>query len=207
MPQKRRPEKIFLTLIAVLGWFALIAQFYVIIENRTMSIAATIIMYFSFFTILTNLIVAIASTCIVLTPHHFFAKPATLTAITVYILIVGIVYNIILRFLWNPMGLQRVADELLHTVVPVLFLLFWILFVKKNDLKWKNAFFWLLYPALYSVYILIRGEFTKLYPYPFVDINKIGYEKALTNASGIFIAFLTLSLLLIAIGKMSPKKP
>ena len=96
--------------IVSLGWFALIAQFYLIIVNRTASIPETIIRYFSFFTILTNLLVAVCFTSFLNKKQKssaFFSKITTLTAITVYILIVGIVYNVILRFLWKPEGCKK----------------------------------------------------------------------------------------------------
>ena len=58
----------FLILIAIAGWFALASQLYLIIQNRVVSVAETIIRYFSFFTILTNLIVAICVTVLLLKP-------------------------------------------------------------------------------------------------------------------------------------------
>ena len=124
-----RLQKTFLIILAVCGWFALIAQFYLIMVNRVASIPETIIRYFSFFTILTNLIVAVCCTVILLKPSSstgkFFSRPTILTAIVVYITVVGIVYNTVLRFLWNPQGLQLIVDELLHSVIPLLFIILW----------------------------------------------------------------------------------
>ncbi|HMI79175.1 MAG TPA: hypothetical protein VK484_10285 [Ferruginibacter sp.] len=60
-----KPTKIpafYLASIAAAGWFALIGQFYLIIENRVASLAETITRYFGFFTILTNIIVAVCVT-------------------------------------------------------------------------------------------------------------------------------------------------
>ena len=37
-----------------------------------------------------------------------------------YIAIVGITYSLLLRHMWNPQGTQKIADVLLHDVVPVL---------------------------------------------------------------------------------------
>jgi len=54
--------KIFLIVLFVSGWFSLIAQFYLIIINRTTSVGETIIRYFNFFTILTNILVALCAT-------------------------------------------------------------------------------------------------------------------------------------------------
>ena len=190
--------------IVSLGWFALIAQFYLIVINRTASIPETIIRYFSFFTILTNLLVAVCFTSLLIKkqkPSTFFSKITTLTAITVYILIVGIVYNAILRFLWNPEGLQKVVDELLHTVIPVLCLIFWWKYVRSQKMKWNHAYVWLIYPLLYILYILIRGAVSGFYPYPFIDVTTLGYEKVLINSGLIAAAFLIISFILIAIGR------
>lgn len=194
-----------IVIIAVLGWFALTSQLYLIIENRMVSVPETIIRYFSFFTILTNLLVTVCVSFLFLKPCSkwdvFFENPVTLTAITVYIVIVGIVYNSILRFLWNPTGLQFVTDELLHTVIPVLFLILWILFVPKKELEYKNSLLWLVYPLLYLGWTFVHGEISGYYPYPFVNVAVLGYPKVLINCMGLFLAFLGLSLFLIAAGK------
>ncbi|HEY5406898.1 MAG TPA: Pr6Pr family membrane protein [Ginsengibacter sp.] len=199
--QYRKGAKLLLTVISLLGWFALIVQFYLIISNRVTSIPETIIRYFSFFTILTNLIVAICCTNLLTEGNSgmkiFFGKQTTLTAITVYITIVGLVYNLILRFLWKPEGLQWIVDELLHSVIPLLFIAFWLLFVAKGKLLWKSVLAWLLYPLIYLVFVLLRGIPSSFYPYPFIDVDKIGYYQTAINSSGMLLAFLAVSILFL----------
>ena len=195
----------YLAVMAVLGWFALLSQLYLIIKNSSISLQETIIHYFNFFTILCNLLVAVCVTILLLKPHtkwgNFFSKNTTLTAITVYIAIVGITYNSILRFLWQPQGLQFVTDELLHTAMPLLFILFWFLFVPKKGLQYKQFFPWLIFPSIYIIYTAIYGAVTGYYPYPFVDVTKFGYLKVMMNTVGLILAFSGLSLLLIAIAR------
>jgi len=141
-----KERNIYLLIGAILVWFAVVFQFFLIIINRVASLGETIVRFFSFFTILTNILVALCVSFLLLkpksTPGIFFSKTTSLTAVTVYITIVGIVYNIVLRFLWEPKGLQMVVDELLHTVIPVYFIIFWMKFVPKTRLKWKNVFPW-----------------------------------------------------------------
>ena len=196
-------------IIVILGWFALIAQFYLIILNRTVSVVETVIRYFSFFTILTNLLVALCFTFLMLNPKSkpgiFFSRITSLTAITVYILVVGMVYNLILRFLWAPKGLQLIVDELLHTVIPLLCVIFWWIYVRSKALKWKDAYPWLIYPLVYIFIILIRGAASGYYPYPFIDVNTIGYTKVFVNSGILAVCFLGISLLFIAIGRISKK--
>ncbi len=57
-----------LAILALFGWFALLSQFYLIIEGRVVPVPETIIRYFSFFTILTNLLVAVCATVLLLKP-------------------------------------------------------------------------------------------------------------------------------------------
>src|SRR5947207_3067437 len=125
------PKKIFWSNGAALGWISIIFQFYLIIANRTASLAAIITSFFGYFTILTNILAALCFTFLLLWPAskwgRFFARPAVQTAIAVYITVVGIIYNVILRFQWNPRELQYIVDELLHTVIPVLFIVYWFL--------------------------------------------------------------------------------
>lgn len=188
---------------AVIGWFAIVLQLYLIIENRVLSLSATLVQFFSFFTILTNILVAVSFSFLISRgANTFFKRPAVLTAVAVYILVVGVVYNLVLRQLWSPQGWQRVADELLHSVVPVFYLLFWVVFVNKNSLSYRDIRGWLLYPLIYLVYILCRGALTGLYPYPFVDAANIGYAKTFLNSGVVCVCFVLLSALFVAVGKL-----
>jgi hypothetical protein len=191
---------------AITAWFAIALQLYLIIVNRKMAFFPTIIAFFSYFTILTNILAAFCYTFQLIKPapglQRFFSESKTITAIAVYITVVGIVYNVILRYLWAPQGQQLLADELLHSFNPAFFVLYWLLFVPKRSLKWADAFPWLLYPFIYLLYIMLRGALSGLYPYPFIEVSKLGYPKVLMNSGILFIAFLLLSLLFIASGKL-----
>jgi hypothetical protein len=204
--QKNAFNKIFLTVIVIAGWVAILFQFYLIVLHRNLSIPGTIVQFFSYFTILTNIVVAVCCTLVLLKPTSrwgkFFSQPGVLTAVALYISVVGLVYNLVLRFLWAPQGLQKIVDELLHSVIPILFLIYWLLFVQKAALQWKNAFYWLLFPFIYSIYILCRGAFTGLYPYPFMDVVVLGYKQVLLNSGYLAGVFLLIAILFIGIGKM-----
>jgi hypothetical protein len=200
--------RIYIAIGAIIGWFAIILQLYLLIENRKLSLPGTIVQFFSYFTILTNILVALYFTVLLLKNRKEegrFTNPKATTAITIYITIVGIVYNLVLRFLWDPQGWQLVADELLHTVIPLLFLLYWFLFVKRRNLQWKDAFLWLIYPFVYLLYVFSRGAITGLYPYPFIDVPALGYNRVILNCGILFLAFFWLSLLFIAIGRKSKR--
>jgi len=191
------------TLAAAIGWCALGLQYWLVMTgdigpdpvNRTIN-------FFSYFTILTNIIAAVAMTASVLAPGSFFGRPSVRTAIATYIIVVAIVYHLILRDLWNPQGWQWIADMSLHYVTPALFALDWLLFVPKGGVPWKTAIAALVYPLLYMGWTLWHGSWSGFYPYPFVDVSQIGLAKTLQNAGGMTVAFLVLCLVLIALGRI-----
>ncbi len=206
----QRPDtalrKIFLAIGALLVWFALLSQFYLTIANRTTSIGEAVIRYFSFLTILTNGLVAIALTALLLEPKsawgRWFGHASTLTALAVYITVVGLIYNLILRQLWNPQGLQQLVDELLHSVIPALFVLFWLLFVPQERMPWISIFSWMLFPLCYCIFCLGRGALVGYYPYPFLDVGVLGYHDVFVHIGGLIALFFGLALVFVGITKL-----
>lgn len=202
---------IFLLIGSLMGWAALIFQLYLSITNRTTSFPEALIRYFTYFTILTNILVALSFTMQWLKPKtrwgRFFSLPQTSTVITVYIIVVGVTYNLLLRSVWDPHGLQKVVDELLHTVIPFFSVLFWILYVSRSPLRWTDVLPWSIYPLAYFAVILMRGALSGFYPYYFIDVNQLGYKSAILNSIILFVAFMVLSLILVGITRMRGSRP
>ena len=192
-------------IFAVVVWFAVIVQFILMLQNRTASIGETIVRFFSFFTILTNTIVALFLTGQVLNVGATY-RPGALSAVTVYIFIVGIVYQVLLRHIWQPTGLQLIVDELLHTINPLLVILYWYLYEEKSLVKYAQIKGWLVYPLVYLIYIMIRGSLSDFYPYPFINVTEIGIGTTLINSGLLTLFFVIISFLLILIGKNTEKK-
>ena len=172
--------KVSLAILSIIGWFTLVTQLYVNIATHAVPLAETITRYFSYFTLLTNGMVTVCCTVLWLAPAsrwgRFFTLPQTVTAIAVYIAIVGIIYNIALRSLWHMTGLQKVLNELEHVIVPALFVLYWYIFAAKEPLNWKHCWPWLICPLVYIVVIFICGAFSGFYPYFFINVSEIGMQ-------------------------------
>jgi hypothetical protein len=191
---------------ALLGWFALALQLYLmLVQSLVPERLGTVITFFSFFTILTNILTASVFTAVAFQPKHGWGKwlcrPSVQAATAVYIAIVGMVYQLLLRQLWNPQGAQWVADVLLHSMVPVGYVVYWLLFAPRAGLSWKDSVTWLIYPGVYLVYVLARGAVSGLYPYPFVDVNVLGYGGVLARSGLLMIVFLGMGLLVVAVGR------
>ncbi|WP_017298137.1 Pr6Pr family membrane protein [Nodosilinea nodulosa] len=205
----------FAALSALVGWFALAAQFYLSVQlgvaNGT-GVLGGVVAYFSYFTILTNGLAAIALTAAALPDRTspallaFFRRPGVITAITASILVVGSVYFLILRHIWEPQGLQKLADVLLHYVMPPLFGIYWWWGVPKGRLRPAAILRWMLYPLGYAVYALVLGAIRGRYPYPFIDVTALGYPRVLLNAAGILAVFALLCLGLIQLGRLDRRQ-
>lgn len=192
-------------ILALIIWFAVITQLVLMLQNGATLAAETIIRFFSFFTILTNTVVATyftAQSFRISTAN----KPGLLTAITVYIFIVGIVYQLLLRHLWQPAGMQWVVDELLHTINPLLVIIYWYAYERKAEVNYRQIKGWLIYPIIYLLYILIRGSVSGFYPYPFVNVAHIGLAKTLVNSALLLLLFVFVSFIFIAIGRKTARR-
>lgn len=196
-------------LIATTAWFGLGLQFYLIMFEPVVGdvpAGQRFINFFSYFTVLSNLIVAICLTAGLASPSsavgRFFLRNSTRTAVAVYITVVGLVYTLALRSIWNPSGLALIADRTLHDVVPLLYLVYWLFLVGKSGLNWSGPVWWLIYPVAYITYSIMRGAIMGWYPYPFADVSQLGYPTALGNSALVIAAFFAIGMLFVSIGKV-----
>lgn len=195
--------------LAVVAWFAVLLQLYLslrlAIANGN-SIGGGIVIFLGYFTVLTNILVCVALTFPLLAPAsapgRFFARPAVAGGVAASITLVALAYHLLLRNVWDPQGLQWLADVLLHYVVPILYVLYWWLVVPKASLRWTHPLLWAGYPAAYLAYALVRGSMIGSYPYPFIDVAVIGYQQTVLNAMGLLVGFIALGLLFVALGRL-----
>ena len=182
---------------ALLGWFALLLQLYLILAQSpagALAMLGTVITYFSFFTILTNILVALVFTAIVVAPgnrtgavflpsfgagrhgglHRYRRASST-------------------GYCCGNYGIPRARSGLpTYFCMPSFrlgYVVYWLLFAPRTGLRWKDAVGWLAYPGVYLVYILARGAVSGLYPYPFVDVKVLGYGGVAGPRGGILAGF------------------
>ena len=194
--------------VSALGWFAIILQYWLIASTRSgPDLVAWTINYFSFFTTIGNILVALAMTLPWLAPRSRLAqwllRPSVRTVIVAYIIVVGLVYHLMLRNLYNPQGWRLACVIILHYVIPPLFIIDWLAFVPKRDLSWKILFGALALPVLYVAWTLVHGAFTGFYPYPFINVARFGYAQVLMTIGAMIAAFVGLVLGLVGVGRLS----
>lgn len=199
-------KRVCAAIIAGLAWFALAVQLYFNIEEaliKDTAVSGNLVRYFSFFTIQTNILIALALTSSFAWPYaeFFLTKSSVISGFVVYIIVVGGVYAAMLRHLWHPQGLQYFADVILHNVIPLVYPLYWLVFLPKGQLRWIDPLRWLYFPMIFFVYSMGRGAAFGAYPYPFIDAAKLGASRVIGNAFVLLAIFCILGVVLTAIDR------
>jgi hypothetical protein len=198
--------------IAAIAWLSLAAQTDITVHRmlaRGLGVFDGIERLSSYLTNLTIFVTALCFSCVAARGRsplaRFFCQPPVVTAMVVYILFVGLAYNLLLRYFWTPSGYRAVLNECLHTVVPLLSVLYWVMFVPRFHLTLRHCLLWLIYPLAYLFITLWRGSTSDFYPYPFIDVGELGYPHVLLNASLLVLAFITLMGVFIALNHRRPR--
>jgi hypothetical protein len=138
-----------------------------------------------YFTNITNVLVAVHMLWVV-----SGRKPVSdfSSSITLSIIMVGIIYRLLLAPEVPKPAPEWYPDFFVHVAVPMLTTTWWIIWAPK-DLRLKSLPIWLILPAAYCAYALIRGAVQGSYPYFFFDIGKFGLGTVLINCVGLVFVF------------------
>ncbi|GAA4751443.1 Pr6Pr family membrane protein [Sphingomonas daechungensis] len=186
-------------IIALTAWVGLGIQFYATFGTSG-SVLETLWIILRFFTITTNLIVAVTMTAVALDRR---VSSFIHAGVTLAIGLVGVVYVTLLRGLLQLEGAALIADTILHYAVPIMTVLYWIAIAPKYGLRWQHSLLWSLYPLAYFAYAIVRGSIDGRYPYPFMNLAELGPARTALNAVGLAIAFVIAGVLMVAFSRLA----
>ena len=203
---RRSGAALFAAAIAIIGIAALTVDF---TRSLVQSLAdghdvpAAVFMYLRFFTILTNGgVAALMAVTAVAFWRRVPPPPASAyRAALVYMVVTCAAYEILLRHLWSPQGLQFCTDLTFHDVQPALTVMFWVLCAPKSKLQWHTLPWLLLYPTIYFAGTIVAGRYGAGYPYDFLDAAKLGYPLVLVIGLAFLCVFLALGALATLAGR------
>lgn len=177
-------------------------------ESEVPPLGTAIFRFFSYFTIQSNIAVALASAVLVANPAaRGTVARALRLASTIGITVTGVIHFFLLRPLQDLDGAPAVADNLLHVVVPVIAVLGWALYGPRPRVTLGTVGLALVWPVLWLLGILAAGAPTDWYPYPFIDVVALGYPTVLRNAAGVTVVFLALFGIAAALDRALPPAP
>jgi len=191
--------------ISLIAWTGLVIQLRATF-GQTGSVFQSLWTILLYFTVLTNFLVAIVMAGIALGIRAF--RSATLLGgSTLAIILVGVTYSLLLHGLLHLSGGAKLANIIMHYVVPVFVPLYWLVFSPKGELKRRDPLLWSIFPLAYLPYALVRGAIEKKYPYPFIDLAKLGWPDTLLNATAIAIGFLVAAFAMLALDIWWGRRP
>ena len=151
-----------------------------------------------YFTVLTNLIVAAAMLAVA---RKWQMSAPFAAGLVVSIVVVAVTYHVLLAGLRVLTGPAWWADQGLHTAVPLAVCGWWLAFANK-DIGWRDLPKWLIWPTVYGVYAVVRGNLTGFWAYPFVDVTKLGAIRVAFNSVAMIAAFAVLGAGLIGVARL-----
>ena len=217
-------------LTTIVGIAAVIAQLVRTVSNAEAAtteyghqIGTVIANFLSFFTIQSNVAAAVTLTigAILFWTRHgrtdveprWFA--VLLACVTTYMVITGIVYNLLLRGIQLPQG-ETVAwsNEVMHVAVPIVLVLDLFLAPRRRALPWRAVWIIVIYPIAWVVYTLVRGPLVTSpangepywYPYPFLNphnpaLQPPGYAGVAVYVVAIAVGIVVVGLLVVWVGR------
>ncbi|WEK12970.1 MAG: Pr6Pr family membrane protein [Candidatus Microbacterium phytovorans] len=181
--------------------------------------ATVVANFFSFFTILSNVIAAVAlgwaAAAQLRRPgpseSALGAMSLALACATTYMLITGIVYNVLLRGISLDQGSRPVpwSNEVLHLIGPLFMLVDLLLGISRRHLPRRSIWLIIAFPIVWTIYTLIRGPLvtnpasgdTWWYPYPFLNPHAPGgWPSVMAYVAAISVAFLAVGAFVVWVG-------
>lgn len=203
-PALSRPARRWALMVALLAAVSVMAQFLHLNTERAEPLADTAWEMARFFTILTNLLVAVTF-AVISRPIRDGVPAAWLAALTLAMVMVGGVYHLLLAHLVDFTGLGLWADHGLHSLGPAAILVWWLVYAPKRRLDYADLPIFILWPTVYTAYVLARGAQDGVYPYPFVDLATLRPEAVVTNLAGLGVIFLLGGVVMISIGRFADR--
>lgn len=162
----------------------------------------------TFFTILSNVVVAVVVAMLVLRPGVFHRADRvgivwrTLRLDSVLMIVItGVLYNLLLAT-GGLTGWAFVSNLFLHVLNPIVTALVWLLAGPRGLIRVSTVFLALVLPLAWAAYALIRGSVIQAWPYPFLDVATVGLPSALAFVAGVAVIGVLLGLALLGIDRL-----
>ncbi len=161
----------------------------------------TVVQFFSYFTIQSNLLVAVYCFSSLVKRPFLLNSSGFFGLALLNITLTGIIYFILLRGTYPMQGIAVYSNMLLHYAVPPAALLLFFLVREREPFRFHYIIYWILYTLAYLVYSLVRGSVIGTYPYPFIDLTVLTPAQVALNVSGIAAAFALVAAFLVIVDR------
>lgn len=157
--------------------------------TQHLGLGARLVNLFSYFTIESNLLVLGVAATLVVAPARDggWWRVARLDAV-LGIIVTGVVFAAVLEGRVHHEGISVWVNAGFHYFAPWWALAGWLLFGPRPRITWTTVGWAFAWPVAWIAYTLGRGAVTGWYPYPFLDVTRLGYATALRNTAVVLLA-------------------
>ncbi len=154
----------------------------------------------SYFTIWSNVVVAVSVTMLLARPLGATTVRRVLRlAGLLMIVVTGIVYQVLLAPAADIQGWSRLTDPILHVLTPLLTVLVWLVWGPRGWVGGRTVLAAMLLPSAWIGWMLARGAVVDAYPYGFVNVVDVGYAAAAQTLAAIVLFGLLVAVVLWAV--------
>ena len=162
----------------------------ILVEDDPPGLGLRLARFIAYFTIQSNLLVAVASVLLIRDPHRDGAVFRSLRlAGIVGITVTGLVHFFLLRPLLELEGASYVADKLLHMAVPVVAVIGWVAFGPRRRVDGAAIAVSFAWPIAWLAVTLSVAGGTRWVPYPFLNFRVEGWAHVGAVCVGITALF------------------
>ncbi|MFT3669870.1 MAG: Pr6Pr family membrane protein [Pseudoxanthomonas sp.] len=169
------------------------------------ALPTTLLRFFSYFTVQSNLLVLAAAISLVIDPRRDGAVWRVLRLDALLgIAVTGVVSATLLAGLIHPVGIGVWINIGFHQFSPVWTLVGWLLLGPRPRIDLRTVGWAFAWPVAWLAYTMAHGALTGWYPYPFLNADKLGYGQVGITLVVILGAALATAFLLRAVERWLP---
>ena len=125
--------------------------------------------------------------------------PAALAALATALTVVGLVYWALLAGEHHPAGIDRLTNQVYHTITPAAAVLWWLRYAPPSPAILPLLPAVMVPPLSYGIFAFVLGELTGFYAYFFLDLPAMGWIAFLVSNAVLAVFFAVLGAGLLAI--------
>ncbi len=173
--------------------------------SASVSLATRFVRFFSYFTIQSNLLVLAVSASLAIDPRRDgrLWRVLHLDAL-LGIAVTGALLATLLAGLVDPQGAAAWANAGFHHLSPIMAVSGWLFLGPRPRIDARTIAWASVWPIAWLAYTMLHGASSGWYPYPFLDVGKLGYPHVFGNMAVVLAGAGALAFVVWALDRRLP---
>ena len=174
-----------------------------LLGNASQGALGRVFDFFTYFTIWSNILVAVIMWMLVVNPRRNGKIFRVLRLVTILMIsVTGIIYQGLLAASAKNVGLEVVTNFFEHQLTPIVVVVVWLLVGPRRQIKWADIPLALIVPIAWAIFALVRGAVIHAYPYGFLNVDKYGLGAVILTVIEIAIFGVIISAIYLGLDRL-----